>query len=320
MTRSARTAHLFVAAAVLVVSATACGGGDERASQSAATARAQPTAPTGSVPSITTGSAAPSPDSAAPAPTAAPGSGTSQAATPGAERVVPIAAYFVRDEAVAPAARAATSPAVASAAVRALLDGPTADERAAGLTSAVPPGTRLRSLRIEAGVAVVDLTGTFASGGGSASMQLRLAQLVTTLTQFPTVSSVRLWLDGEVATTLGGEGVLVDRELDRSDVEAWLPRVLLDSPAAGATVRSPVRLRGSAAVPGGAFTVEITDWDGRIVAKRGVRSGTDARRDFDVTIPYRVDRAGNGAVIVSWRTPHGGRRGPAVEIPVVVAD
>jgi hypothetical protein len=67
---------------------------------------------------------------------------------------------------------------VAAAALMALLGGPTASERAAGVTSAVPAGTRLLAVSIKRGVATVDLTSDYQSGGGSLSMQLRLGQVV----------------------------------------------------------------------------------------------------------------------------------------------
>ena len=232
-----------------------------------------------------------------------------------------VAAYFVRAEKIAAAQRTVTGPAVASAAVRALLIGPTAEERAGGLATAVPAGAQLRSLKISGGVAVVDLTGVFGSGGGSLSMGERLAQLVATVTQFPTASKVRLWLDGAPATTLGGEGLMVDRALGRADVEDWLPAILVDSPAAGATITSPVRVRGSANVFEAVFFVEITDWDGRIVASRRVTasSGTGTRGTFDVTIPYRADRSGPGELIVFSHSPKDGARVNVGETPVVVA-
>ena len=71
---------------------------------------------------------------------------------------------------------------VATAAVNSLLDGPTSDERLTGLASAVPPGTKLIGIGIHNGVATVDLTSEFQSGAGSRSMQMRLAQVVYTLT------------------------------------------------------------------------------------------------------------------------------------------
>jgi hypothetical protein len=152
-------------------------------------------------------------------------------------------------------------------------------------------------------------------------MGLRLAQLVTTVTQFPTVSKVRLWLDGRAATTLGGEGLIVDRPLGRGDLEQWLPAILVDSPAAGARIASPLRVRGSANVFEAVFFVEIADWDGRVVATQRVTasSGTGSRGTFEVTVPYRASRTGQGELIVFSRSPKDGARINIVEIPLEVS-
>jgi hypothetical protein len=234
---------------------------------------------------------------------------------------VSVAAYFVRSEHPASVHREVVGPAVATAAVRALLAGPTAAERAAGLSTAVPDGTELRSLTVSRGQALVDLTGRFASGGGSLSMGLRLTQLVTTVTQFPAVSSVRLWLDGRAATALGGEGLDVSRPLTRADVEEWLPAILVDSPAAGDRITSPVTVRGSANVFEAVLFVEVTDWDGRVVATRRVTAsaGTGTRGTFAVTVPYTAERAGAGEVIAYSRSPKDGARVNIVETTLTVA-
>src|SRR5438876_638289 len=47
---------------------------------------------------------------------------------------------------------------VAAAALQALLAGPTRRERASGITTAIPDGTRLLAVAIKAGVATLDLT------------------------------------------------------------------------------------------------------------------------------------------------------------------
>ena len=78
-----------------------------------------------------------------------------------------------------------SSPRVGTAAVNALLAGPSAAEQAAGVGTSIPEGTELLGLSIDGGVATVDLSRTFESGGGSLSMFNRLAQLTYTLTQFP---------------------------------------------------------------------------------------------------------------------------------------
>lgn len=271
--------------------ASGCGGGDEQAS------------PT-------------------PAPTPTASSTQTPTPTPTAVPVVSdVAAYFVKDEKMAAARRAASGTAVAQAAVRGLLLGPTVDERAAGMSTAVPAGTTLLSLDIAGGVAVVDLNGRFASGGGSFSMGARMAQLVTTLTQFPSVAKVRLWLDGKPAQTLGGEGLIVDHPIGRADLEEWLPAILVDSPAAGAAITSPVRVRGSANVFEAVLFVEVTDGDGRIVATQRVMasSGTGTRGTFEVTVSFRAVRAGHGEIIAFSRSPRDGSRINIVETPVLVS-
>jgi spore germination protein GerM len=101
------------------------------------------------------------------------------------------------------------------AALDALLVGPTAAERAQGLTTEIPPATRARSLTVREGVAYVDLSSAIASGGGSSSMTGRLWQIVYTATQLPQAPQVRLLIDGQERTSLGGEGVLIDRPIGR---------------------------------------------------------------------------------------------------------
>lgn len=131
--------------------------------------------------------------------------------------------WFVSGERVAAVTRAVTPPAVARAAMTELLRGPDADEAASGLSTSIPAGTSLLGLRIVGGVAEVDLSGEFASGGGSLSMLTRVAQVVYTLTGFPTVRSVRFLIDGERVASIGGEGVIVDPPLTRADVEGPVP-------------------------------------------------------------------------------------------------
>ena len=74
--------------------------------------------------------------------------------------------------------------AVGRAALEELLKGPTPEEAAAGFGTEIPDGTALLGLEIDDdGVATVDLSSEFASGGGSLTMFVRLAQAVHT--RFP---------------------------------------------------------------------------------------------------------------------------------------
>jgi spore germination protein GerM len=99
-------------------------------------------------------------------------------------------------------------------AVEALLAGPTAAERAAGVTTEIPAGVRLLGLSVRDGTAIIDLTDTVASGGGSSSMQGRVWQVVYTGTQLG-VRQVRILINGDERPALGGEGVLIDRPIGR---------------------------------------------------------------------------------------------------------
>jgi spore germination protein GerM len=111
-----------------------------------------------------------------------------------------------------------TPEALLRAALEALLAGPLQEERARGLTTEIPPGTRLLGVRVRDGVAMVDVSAEVGGGGGSSSMQGRLWQIVYTATQLPAARQVRLLLDGREEETLGGEGVLIDRPLSRPGV------------------------------------------------------------------------------------------------------
>lgn len=94
--------------------------------------------------------------------------------------------------------------AVATAALNELLPGPTAEERASGHWSIFVPETAktLKSVRVENGVAYADFADfrkiipNASSSFGSASL---LAELDTTLQQFPTVKSTVYSFNGDVA-------------------------------------------------------------------------------------------------------------------------
>jgi germination protein M len=132
---------------------------------------------------------------------------------------------------------------------------------------------------------------------------------------------VRLWLDGKAATTLGGEGLIVDHPIGRAEVEDSLPAILVDAPGVGARITSPVRVRGSSNVFEAVSFIQITDWDGRVVATKRVMasSGTGTRGTFDVTVAYQTTRPGQGELIVYSLAPKDGKRINLIETPLVVA-
>lgn len=79
------------------------------------------------------------------------------------------------------------------------------------LSTAIPQGSRLLGLSVdEDGIARVDLSSEFASGGGSFSVIARLAQVTHTLCGVPGVEAVEFWLEGEPVEVFSSEGLLLD--------------------------------------------------------------------------------------------------------------
>jgi germination protein M len=204
--------------------------------------------------------------------------------------------------------------AVARAAMTQLLAGDLAD----GVGSAVPEGTRLLGLTIRDGVAVVDLSGAFESGGGSASSMYRLGQVVYTLTQFSTVRSVLFQVEGRTVTTFGPEGIVLDGPQSRADYADLLPSVFVDRPAFEAAIGNPARISGDANVFEATFMVSILDREGRTIAETFVMAdcGTGCRGDFSATIEYDVSRAQWGTLRVWVASARDGAPEDVREYPV----
>ena len=250
---------------------------------------ADPSTSPGPTPTPTPGSSgAPSP-TASPAPTPAPGSGTTI-----------VRAYFVlggepRSEGLLPVLREVPETAgVARAAMNALLAGPTTSEWGGRtVSSAIPDGSRLLGIDIKNGIATVDLSTEFDSGGGSASMHYRLAQVVYTLTQFSTVKSVVFQIEGTTVTVFSSEGIVLAGPVGRGDFADQLPSIFVDRPAYGAAIGNPARVTGNANVFEAAFLISLLDAKGRILVDEPAMAlcGTGCRGGFDVTLRYTVGKA-----------------------------
>ena len=295
--RTAATLLALLAALVLASSLVACGV-DEGTPDESGTPTPGAVAPTEAP-----GTAEPSPDS-----------------TPGEEMAVRV--YFLRGEKLGVAERQVPkSDAVATAAMTALCLGPNADEKQAGLGTAVPAGTGLLGLSVEDGVATVDLSGDFASGGGSLSMQARVAQVVYTLTQYPTVKRVDFRLNGEPVTALGGEGLVLEPGQTRADWRDFEPTIFVERPGVGAVVGSPFVFEGTAMVFEGSFMVELADVTGQLLVKLPVQAsaGGPERGDFRESLVYDTTVT-SGTLIVYDQSMEDGSRQDEVRIPLTFAD
>jgi hypothetical protein len=252
-----------------------------------------------------------------------------QATTTGKEQtgtvptLLSLEVWFSRDDGLVAVRRThQPTPRVATAAIDALLAGPTSAEQDNGLVSAVPSGTRLLGITIRNGVATVDLTSEFQSGGGSLSMQTRLGQVVYTLTQFPTVQKVRFSLDGTPVNVFSSEGIVLDHPVGRADYANLLPAIEVSKPAGGANVTSPVTVAGTANVFEANVTVEILDAAGKVVGKTFTTAtcGTGCRGTYSVSVTYKVDRQQRGTIVVHDDDAAGTGKPPhSVRVPVTLS-
>jgi len=207
--------------------------------------------------------------------------GDSTDETTAAAEAVRVKVYFLRDGKVWPVSREVeATDDVATEAVEALLAGPTEQEQAdLDVTTAIPDGRES------------DLP---AAG---------LAQLVYTMTQFPTVDSAEI--DGVNYT--------------RADFEDQTPAILVESPLPFEKVTSPLNVTGTANTFEATFNYELTDTDGLIVDEDFVTatSGTGTRGTFDfTTAPFTVPFDGVGELIVFELSAKDGSRINLVEIPL----
>ncbi|MGZ4198827.1 MAG: GerMN domain-containing protein, partial [Thermoleophilia bacterium] len=290
--RSARPSLLLLAALIAAAGLVACGGN----ATPQPTATVTVTAPASASPSV----------SASPAP------------TPSATAVSTVSIYFLRPIGgtqpdhgpfIATAHRTVSATkAVAAAAMNALLGGPTAPEKGIRMSTVIPAGTTLRGLTIAHGVATVDLSGAFESGGGTLSMTGRLAQVVYTLTQFSSVSKGVLFeVDGKHVTVFGGEGIMLSHPQQRSDYESVTPPIFVESPAPFDTVDGTLRSSGTADVFEATFRAKLVGAPASGSGASGViagpitvtaSSGSGTRGSFT----FDLSPAGSGASgkLVVW--------------------
>lgn len=228
----------------------------------------------------------------------------------------PAVGYFCDGETVVPVRLDAKAD-DALGTLEALFEGPTPVAKAANYTTAIPAGAKVLGVEVDGDTATVDVSTEFGSGGGSTSMQLRVAQVVFTLTRDPGVKQVVFTMNGKPIDALGGEGLSLSEPQTRSDWEKASPAILIEVPVLGDTVSSPVHVEGTAFVPSGLFSVSFTGTDGLTVATDKVKvegSGT-ARASFDSTLSLDP---GSGSLVPWYVSAEGGKLAYPMRVPVVV--
>jgi germination protein M len=144
--------------------------------------------------------------------------------------------------------------AVAAAAVGELLGG---QPLAPGSRRPFPAGTRVRSVQVQAGTAVVELSRNAFPAVPDAERRWPLQALVHTVTQFPTVKRVQVKVEGQVPAA----------PLVRDPALALAPIALME-PASGALVEGDrLVVRGEASVYEGTVSLRLRDDRGRVMAQ-----------------------------------------------------
>jgi hypothetical protein len=201
-------------------------------------------------------------------------------------------------------------PAVGQLALDALVAGPNALELAASVRSEIPPGVAADITALAGGVATVDLDPQFfqATASGSA---LRRGQVVYTLTQYSTISSVSF--------TRGGTAV-DGHAWSRRDFAALLPAITVESPTIGQRVSSPVTVAGTANVFEATVSFRILDASGNEIARTFTQAscGTGCRGDYSVSVPFTIGSEQPGTIEVYEVSAKDGSAINVVDIPVIL--
>jgi len=97
-----------------------------------------------------------------------------------------------------------------------LLAGPKPEE---GASSELPRGVKILGIKVRGQTAMIDFNHKLEDcGGGSARLQGMIAQIVYTATDVPGVEKAWILIEGKKEVVLGGEGLVLDRPLGRSDL------------------------------------------------------------------------------------------------------
>jgi Sporulation and spore germination/Immunoglobulin-like domain of bacterial spore germination len=193
------------------------------------------------------------------------------------------------------------TPAVVGAAVSGLLAGPTRADAADGVRSAVPTGTQLLGISLHGGVATVDVTSEF-DAGNAARERLSLAQLVYSVTQFPTVHALRLHLNGQPVTAFA-DGLVLPDPIDRTSMgfAGLVSPITVTNLRPGASVQAPFTVSGIADVFEAALSYRLLDAAGHELSAgaSAASCGTGCAGTFAFTIDeLGVSSAQMGTLVI----------------------
>ena len=106
-----------------------------------------------------------------------------------------------------------------SSSIKALLKGPSGPELSEGMVTMIPAGTSLLSAWVRDSIAYLNFSESFQFNPlGADGLRAQVRQVVWVATEFPTVKSVQILIEGKNVEYLGGDNVAVGKPLKRSDL------------------------------------------------------------------------------------------------------
>lgn len=260
------------------------------------------------------GSPDPSPSSSTsglPSTSSAPSSTTTSTSTPPEQRKVTRAVYYYVDTRtgfrLVRELREVPADGAAQAAVEAMIAGANDPDYATSWN----PDTQVLSVRRAGNAIKVDLSADArTANAGSEVAGLMVQQLVYTASSAlgPRLP-VQLLIEGRPAGELWGVLSWTGPERRAAPVDVR-NLVQIDTPADGATVSSPVTVRGDAAVFEATLPWRVLDSDGKVV-KEGTAMTTEGQRFAPYSFRVRLP-AGDYVIEVREDDPSGGEGGPVM--------
>ena len=103
-------------------------------------------------------------------------------------------------------------------AVNELIEGPKQEERAKGVYTEIPSDSEVINISELSDKVIVNLNSAYVTGGGTDSLYKRLYQLIKTV-KLNSKLPVYLFIDGQRADVVGGEGIMLSQPLSNSSLE-----------------------------------------------------------------------------------------------------
>jgi len=206
----------------------------------------------------------------------------------------------------------------ATAAIRELLAGPTAVEQLgnylgrrgplARLSTAIPSGTQLRGIVVQNGVATIDLSDNFGSGGSQPAFSQ--AQIVYTLTQFPTTNRVGFRVGGTPIDAIEGhQGMALAVPATRQRYFDQRRSVFVDQPAWRAAIGDTLLVTGETDLEAGIRLALVDGATSSVLAEQTVEAAChpcmlpDAWGRFEARLPMPAGPRPSDLRLRVWEPP-----------------